>query len=186
MKYEVRYGAIGGQGIITAGLLLSDIAVKRENKHAIASPTYTATVRGGATKVDVIISDEPVLFSHATAIDFCVCTDQRPFVLYKSRLKDDAILVVDSNLVTDLGDIRNWKVYSMPIINETEKALGNITLTSVVSLAMTQRLTGIIQYDNMVSFVKEWAPKNYLELNIKALELGNSLLENCVPLGAGS
>ena len=182
MKYEVRFGAIGGQGIITAGILLSEIAVKLENKHAIASPTYTATVRGGATKVDVIISDEPVFFSHATAIDFCVCTDQRPFGLYKSRLKSNAILVVDSHLVTDLGDIQDWTVYSIPIINMTEKEIGNIALTSVVSLAMAQKLTGIIEYSNMISFVKEWAPKNYLDLNLKALDLGAELLESCTPI----
>ena len=177
MKYQIRYGALGGQGIITAGILLSDIAVNMEHKHALASPTYTATMRGGPTKVDVIISDEPVLFAHATAIDFCVCTDQRPFNLYKSRLKDDAIIVVDSNLVTSLGDTRGWTVYALPIINETEKALGNIVLTSVVSLSITQRLTGIIEYENMLSFVRQWAPSHYLELNLRALELGVELLD---------
>jgi len=57
-RYEIRYGAVGGQGIITAGALLVDIAVKRENKFALESPTYTATVRGGPTKVDIIISDQ--------------------------------------------------------------------------------------------------------------------------------
>ena len=184
MRYEVRYGAIGGQGIITAGKLLCDVAAKLEHRHALASPTYTATVRGGATKVDIIISDEPVLFSHATAIDFFVCTDQRPYGLYKARLKSDAILVVDSNLVTDLGDTMDKTVYSMPIINVTEKEIGNIALTSVVSLAITQILTKIIEYDNMVSFVKEWAPKNYLDLNLRALDLGAKLLENCVPVKA--
>ena len=185
MKYEVRYGAIGGQGLVTAGSLLCDIAVKLENKHATASPTYTAAVRGGATKVDIIISDEPVLFSHATAIDFCLFTDQRPYNLYMSRLKNNAVLVVDSNLVTDLGDIAERTVYSVPLINETEKRIGNIALTSVVGLSMTQKLTGIIKYENMVSFVKEWAPKNYLDLNLKALDLGTELLENCIPIRIG-
>ncbi len=100
-KYEIRYGAVGGQGIITAGALLVDIAVELENKFAIESPTYTAAVRGGPTKVDVIISDEKIDFPHATAIDFFLCTDQRPYDIYKESLKDDAIVVVDSHLVRD-------------------------------------------------------------------------------------
>ncbi|MCL1828174.1 MAG: 2-oxoacid:acceptor oxidoreductase family protein [Oscillospiraceae bacterium] len=182
MKFEVRYGAIGGQGLVTAGLLLCRIAVKLENKHATASPTYTAAVRGGATKVDIIISDDPVLFSHATAIDFCFFTDQRPYSLYMSRLKPNAVVVADSNLVTDLGDITGKTVYSMPIINETEKEVGNIALTSVVGLSITQKLTGVVSFDNMLSFVKDWAPKNYLDLNLKALDLGIKLSENCVPI----
>jgi len=175
-RYEIRYGAVGGQGIITAGALLVDIAVGMEDKYALESPTYTATVRGGPTKVDVIISDKKILFPQASAIDFFVCTYQKPYDLYKSRLKDDAIVVLDTNLVKDLGDTRNWKLYQLPIINETKKQLGNIVLTSVVTLSMTQKLTGIIDYDNMVKFVKEWAPKGTTELNMKAIEVGRNLV----------
>lgn len=175
-RYEVRYGAVGGQGIITAGALLVDIAVKMENKYALESPTYTATVRGGPTKVDVIISDEKIVFPQASAIDFFVCTFQKPFDLYRDRVKDDAIVVVDSNLVKDLGDTKQWKLYPVPIINETKKQLGNIILTSVVTLSMTQKLTGIIDYDDMVNFVREWAPGDYLDLNMQAIEVGASLV----------
>ena len=175
-RYEIRYGAVGGQGIITAGALLVDIAVEKENKYALESPTYTATVRGGPTKVDVLISDKKIVFPQASAIDFFLCTFQKTFDLYKSRLKDDAIVVVDSNLVTDLGETHNWKVYQVPIINETKKKLGNIVLTSVVTLSITQKLTEIVKYDNMLSFIKKWAPKGFLDLNIKAIEIGRDLV----------
>ena len=175
-RYEIRYGAVGGQGIITAGALLCEIAVHKEGKYALESPTYTATVRGGPTKVDVIISDVKVLFPQATAIDFFVCTFQKPYDLYKSRVKDDGVVVIDSNLVKDVGDTKNWNLYQVPIINETTKQLGNIVLTSVVTLSITQKLTGIIDYDNMVDFVKKWAPKGLEDLNMKAIDLGQSLV----------
>lgn len=175
-RYEIRYGAVGGQGIITAGALLVDIAVKRENKFALESPTYTATVRGGPTKVDIIISDQRIIFPQACAIDFFVCTYQKPFDLYKERLKDDAIVITDSNLVKDLGDTKNWKLYRIPIINETKKQLGNIILTSVVTLSITQKLTNIIGYDNMVCYIKKWAPEGLVDLNLKAIKLGRALI----------
>lgn len=175
-RYEIRYGAVGGQGIITAGALLADIAVEKENKFALESPTYTATVRGGPTKVDVIISDEKVIFPQASSIDFFVCTFQKPYELYRNRLKDDAIVVLDSHLVTDLGDTKNWKIYRVPIINETKKQLGNIILTSVVTLALTQELTKIIDYQNMVDHVEKWAPKDFKKLNMQAIEVGRQLV----------
>jgi len=175
-RYEIRYAAVGGQGIITAGTLLVDIAVEKESKYALESPTYTATVRGGPTKVDVIIDSERIIFPQASAIDFFVCTFQKPFDLYKNRLKDDAIVVVDTHLVKDLGDTRNWKLYKVPIINETKKQLGNIVLTSVVTLSMTQKLTGIIEYENMIDYIKHWAPKDFLDMNLKAVEVGRSLV----------
>ncbi len=175
-RYEIRLAAVGGQGIITAGALLVDIAVEKENKYALESPTYTATVRGGPTKVDVIVSKQHILFPQAMAVDFFVCTHQTPYELYKDRLKDDATVVLDTHLVNDLGDTGNWKLHQVPIIYETKKELGNVVLTSVVTLSMTQKLTGIIQYDNMVEFVKNWAPKDYLDLNLKAIELGQNLV----------
>jgi 2-oxoglutarate ferredoxin oxidoreductase subunit gamma len=176
-KYEIRYGAVGGQGIITAGALLVDIAVEMEGKFAIESPTYTAAVRGGPTKVDVLISDERIVFPHATAIDFFLCTDQRPYDIYKESLKDDAIVVLDSHLVRELGDTKHWKVYHVPIINETKVGAGNVVLTSVVSLAITQKMTQVIGYENMVEHIKHWAPKGTVEMNLKALEVGMNLIK---------
>ena len=176
-QYEIRYGAVGGQGIITAGALLVDIAVEMENKFAIESPTYTAAVRGGPTKVDVLISDEKIDFPHATAIDFFLCTDQRPYDIYKERLKDNAIVVVDSHLVRELGDTRHWSVYQVPIINETKVGAGNVVLTSVVSLAVTQKLTNIIAYDHMVEHIRHSAPKRAVEMNMKAIEVGMNLIK---------
>jgi 2-oxoglutarate ferredoxin oxidoreductase subunit gamma len=175
-RYEIRYGAVGGQGIVTAGALLVDIAVEIESKYALESPTYTASVRGGPTKVDIIISDRKILFPQASAIDFFVCTYQTPYDLYKSRLKDDAIVILDTHLVKDIGDTRNWKLHQVPIINETKKKLGNIILTSVVTLSMTQKLTKIIDYDNMVKFIRHWAPDDFLDLNLEAIELGQKLV----------
>ena len=175
-RYEIRYAAVGGQGIITAGALLVDIAVKIEDKYALESPTYTATVRGGPTKVDIAVSDEPVIFPHATAIDFFVCTDQVPYNLYRNRIRDNAIVVVDINLVKELGDTRNWKLYKVPLINETKKQVGNIVLTSVVTLSLTQKLTNIISYDNMIKHIEKWAPEGYLDMNMKAIEVGQKLV----------
>jgi 2-oxoglutarate ferredoxin oxidoreductase subunit gamma len=176
-KYEIRYGAVGGQGIITAGALLVDIAVEMENKFAIESPTYTAAVRGGPTKVDVLIADERILFPHATAIDFFLCTDQRPYDIYRESIKDDAIVVVDSHLVRNLGDTRQWKVYHVPIINETKVGAGNVVLTSVVSLAVTQKLTQVIDYDHMVEHIRHWAPKGAVDMNMKAIDVGMNLIK---------
>jgi 2-oxoglutarate ferredoxin oxidoreductase subunit gamma len=175
-RYEIRYAAVGGQGIITAGALLVHIVVEKEDGFALESPTYTAAVRGGPTKVDVIVSNQKIIFPQATAIDFFVCTDQKPFDLYRNGIKEDAVVILDSNLVKDIDETHRWKIHQVPIINETKKRLGNIVLTSVVTLSLTQKLSGIIRYDHMIEYVKEWAPRDFLDLNLKAIELGQGLV----------
>ena len=174
-RYEVRYAALGGQGIVTAGTLLMGIAVEKEHKHAVESPTITAAVRGRSTKVDVIISDEKILYPQATAVDLFVCTFQKPYNKFRDLVKDDAVVVLDTHLVPEIGDRHNWKLHTIPIINETKSQLGNIVLTSVVTLAITQELTGIVAYENLVSYIQDWAPKEFLDLNMKAIGLGRKL-----------
>ena len=86
-------------------------------------------------------------------------------------------MVVDSHLVRELGDTKHWKVYQVPIINETKVGAGNVVLTSVVSLAVTQKLTNVITYEHMVAHIKHWAPKGTVEMNIKAIEVGMNLIK---------
>jgi 2-oxoglutarate ferredoxin oxidoreductase subunit gamma len=121
-------------------------------------------------------SGEEILFPQASAIDLFVCTHQIPYDLYYNMVKDDAIVIVDSLLVKDLGDTKNREIFQVPIINETKKQLGNMVLTSVVVLSMTQKVTGIIGYKNMKDYVMNWAPKEYIDLNIKAIDVGRGLL----------
>ncbi|MED7851737.1 2-oxoacid:acceptor oxidoreductase family protein, partial [Campylobacter coli] len=51
MKYQLRFGGEGGQGVITAGEILAEAAIK-EGRQAFKASTYTSQVRGGPTKVD--------------------------------------------------------------------------------------------------------------------------------------
>lgn len=176
MKYQLRLAAIGGQGILTAGTLLTHIAVDKEAKHAAESPTYTSAVRGEPTKVDIVISDNPILFPSVTEVDFFLCTEQSTFNAFKDKIKDNAIVVVDSELVSDLGDAKQWKLYSIPLISQTKIQLGSLVFISVVSLAITQKLTNIVKYESMIEYIKEWAPKGLVEQNIQALEVGRNLV----------
>lgn len=57
MKYQLRFGGEGGQGVITAGEILAEAAIK-EGRQAFKASTYTSQVRGGPTKVDIIIDDK--------------------------------------------------------------------------------------------------------------------------------
>lgn len=50
----------GGQGVITAAIILAETAVLHENLNAVQSQAYGPEARGGSTRSDVIISKEPI------------------------------------------------------------------------------------------------------------------------------
>lgn len=173
--YELRFSAIGGQGIITAGALLAEAVVEYKGLYAIHSPRYTAQVRGGPTKVDVVIDEKPIYFPKTIAVDFYLSTSQRSFETYFQDIKKGAIIVLDSNLVNEFNDPR-YQIYRIPLIETAAKEIGNVVTVSTLSLAITAKLTGLLTMEELEDFVPRKVPRGYEEINIKAVRLGFSLV----------
>ncbi len=173
--YELRFSAVGGQGLITTGVLLAEAMVEYEGLYAIHSPRYTAQVRGGPTKVDVIIDNKPIYFPKTTSVDFYLSTSQQSFKAYFQDIKDDAIVVLDSNLVDEFNDPK-YKVYRLPLIEIAAKKIGNVVTISTLSLAVTSKLTGLLSLKELEDFVPKSVPRGYEEINLKAVRVGFSLV----------
>ena len=168
--YEARFSAVGGQGILLAGDVLASAAIKFEGMYALDSPTYTAQVRGGPTKVDVIIDSEKIMFTRTTAIDFMLCLAQRSWNQFAFDLKDDCIVLIDPSLVYDVD--RSKRVYEMPIIELTKNHLKKMVYTSAVSLGAMIGLTEVIPAESAIKGLLAKAPKGTEEPNKRAFKLG--------------
>ena len=46
MRYDIRFSGSGGQGIITAGILLAQAAAIKGGKNAVQSQSYGPEARG--------------------------------------------------------------------------------------------------------------------------------------------
>ena len=75
-RFEIRFSGAGGQGLITAGIILAEAASIVEGKHAVQSQSYGPEARGGASKSEVIISDGPIDYPKATVVDACLAMTQ--------------------------------------------------------------------------------------------------------------
>ncbi|MFH1010965.1 MAG: 2-oxoacid:acceptor oxidoreductase family protein [bacterium] len=168
-RFEVRLAAVGGQGVILAGDLLAHAAYE-EGKFTVQSPTYTAQVRGGPTKIDVIIDTEKILYPRTTAIDFFLSLAQQSFTAFAVGLKPDCTILVDPNLVRDWKGYAN--VYKIPIIELTQTQLGRMVYTSVVALGAMVELTGVVKHDTIRKVVEANAPAGTEKQNLKALDIG--------------
>jgi 2-oxoglutarate ferredoxin oxidoreductase subunit gamma len=60
------FSGSGGQGVITAAIILAEAAVLYDNLNAVQSQFYGPEARGGATRSDIIISDSAIPESDAT------------------------------------------------------------------------------------------------------------------------
>ncbi len=172
-RYEMRFAGIGGQGNMLAGTIVAEAAIYFEDKYATQVPTYTSQVRGGPTKSDVIISDEPIYFAESTNIDFFMALDQKTYNMYKGDNKDGAIVLVDSGLVqVPDEDKEKWDVYEYPIIVTAKYEVGNVITANILSVGITTELTKVISEESMKKAVERRVPKAFLDLNMKAFSMG--------------
>ena len=170
-RYELRFSGSGGQGMILAGIIMAEAAAIYDGKQAVQSQSYGPESRGGASRSEVIISDEEIDYPKATSIDAMLALTQEACNKYCKDIKDGGILLVDSDEVKSVPK-GNYKVYSFPIIATATNVLGKVIVANIISLGIMTELTKIISSGAMEKAVLARVPAAFTELNKKAIQLG--------------
>lgn len=170
-RYELRFTGSGGQGIITAGIILAEAASIYDGKKAVQSQSYGPESRGGASRAEVIISDEDIDYPKATSIDAMLALTQEACTKFHKDIKSGGLMLIDSDEVKDIpkGD---FKVYAFPIIATATDVLGKVITANIISLGLLTELTKIVSHDAIEKAVLSRVPAAFLELNKKALHTG--------------
>ncbi len=170
-RYEIRFSGAGGQGLILAGVIMAEAASIYDGKQAVQSQSYGPEARGGASKSEVIISDEPIDYPKATVVDALLALTQEACTKYSHDLKEGGILLIDSDLVTKRPE-GNFKVVSFPIINTAKNDVGREIVANIVALGAIVALTGVVSRESAEKAVLSRVPEAFLELNKKAFNTG--------------
>lgn len=167
---QISLSGTGGQGLILAGIILAEAAII-DGKEAIQSQSYGPEARGGASKSEVIISDESIDYPKVLVADVLLAMSQEACNKYVSMLKTDGKLIVDSTLVLNVPEVKA-QVVSLPITRTAREELGNAMFANIIALGALVGSTGIVSRDALVKAVLARVPKGTEERNQKALELG--------------
>lgn len=173
-RYEVRLSGEGGQGIVLAGVILAEAAAIYDGKNATQTQVYGPESRGGASKAEVIISDEEIDYPKAMAVDLLLALTQAAADKYGHDLKPSGILVVDSTKVTRVPN-GEFAVYRLPIIDTAKDTVGKAMVANIVSLGVIAGLSKIVSSEAIQRAVLARVPKGTEELNRRALEAGFAL-----------
>jgi 2-oxoglutarate ferredoxin oxidoreductase subunit gamma len=167
-RVEVRLAGMGGQGMILAGIILADAAI-RDEKHAVQTQTYGPEARGGASSSEVIIADHAIDYPEIVAADVLLCMSQQACDKYYPSLKRNGLLVVDTTHVRRTpttrairADLTAWAVEA------TEREI----TASVVALSFLVGLTDVVSRRALEEAVLARAPRGTGEPNMRALDRG--------------
>ena len=119
MRKELRIGGFGGQGVILAGIILGKAACLFDKNEAVQTQSYGPEARGGASKCEVVISDEKIDYPKVQSPDILVAMSHEALLKYIVDLKDNGILIVDPGTTTiedvqDFIDEHNIKMLRQP------------------------------------------------------------------------
>ena len=168
---HIRFGGVGGQGIVLAGRLLGKAAALFDGKEAVCTQSYGPEARGGASRADVIISDQPVDYPYVTKADVLAVLFQEAYARFHSRVKPGAMLIVDTGLVQPFDDQEN--VHGLPATKIAEE-LGSRLVTNIVILGYLVGKTGVVSRESLEQAIRTTVKEQHIDLDLKALDAGFS------------
>ncbi|AEG16624.1 2-oxoglutarate synthase [Desulfofundulus kuznetsovii DSM 6115] len=167
---EFRLSGSGGQGLILAGVILADAAI-REGKNAVQAQSYGPEARGGASKAEVVVSDGEIDYPKVTCPDVVLAMSQEAANKYAARVKKGGLLIVDSTYVKNIPATPG-RVYVFPISRLAREKVGKELVANIVALGILAGLTGAVSRQALEQALLSRIPKGTETLNMQALEAG--------------
>ena len=171
---QVALVGTGGQGLIMTGIILAEAAII-DGKYTIQSQSYGPEARGGASKAEVIIDDEPIDYPKVTEADILLALSQDAVDKYFTLMKDGGSLIADDMYVERIPETEN-SVLTVPILRTAIEQFGNPIFASVISLGVIVKYTGVVSREAIIAAVLSRVPKGTEEKNKAALEAGWNLV----------
>jgi 2-oxoglutarate ferredoxin oxidoreductase subunit gamma len=173
-RFEISLSGSGGQGLIFAGTILAEAIGIYDGKNVTQTQSYGPEARGGASRSDVVVSSGMIYYPKTIQLDLLLSLTQEACDTYYLKLKDEGVLIIDSDLVTQ-PPAREFKAF--PFISAAKVNLGSAIFANIIALGTLAALTKIVSKNALIEAIKNRAPKGTLESNLKALELGFDLIK---------
>jgi len=171
---EVIIAGFGGQGILLAGRLLAQTAMKA-GKEVTYMPSYGAEVRGGTANCMVVIADEPIACPVVGRPDSLIIMNKASLNKFAPRLKDGGLLVMNSSLIDEQPQLADTiEILAVPA-NDLAVELGSLKSANMVAMGAYLQSKGIFSADAAARCLADVLARRYhrtLPVNTEALRRG--------------
>ncbi|MHC4148358.1 MAG: 2-oxoacid:acceptor oxidoreductase family protein [Planctomycetota bacterium] len=171
---EVIVAGFGGQGIILAGRLLAQTAMKG-GKEVTFMPAYGAEMRGGTANSMVIVSDEPIASPMVSEPNSLIAMNKASLNKFAPRIKQGGLLIMNSSLIDSEPEVNDTiDVLAVPA-DEIAVELGNKKCANMVAMGAYLQKRNLFGPDAAAACLADVLAKRYhktLPLNTQALQRG--------------
>ncbi len=171
-RTDVQLGGFGGQGIISAGMIIGQAAAIYDGLEVSFTQSYGPEARGGSAGAQVVIASDPIHHPHIIEPTNGIIMSQGAYAKYVADLAPGAILVVDDGLVVLPDDHRqDITTCGLPATQIAED-LGNSRVANSVMLGHWTAVAGVVSRDAMRQAVADSVPPKTIDVNMRAFDAG--------------
>jgi len=173
MYQGVIMSGFGGQGIISAGILLAQSGMV-EGKYVTFFPAYGAEMRGGTANCSVVVSSEEVASPVVAHPDTLIVMNEPSLLRFEPSVKSGGLLLLNSSLVSAKPKRDDTETVFIPANSIAEK-IGTIKVANMVMLGAFAKKTGAINIDSIIKTLPKVytkAKEDMLKKNEEALRKG--------------
>jgi len=174
-RWTIRFGGFGGQGIVLSSVVFG-LAAVHDGNYVCQRASYGSEARGGKCKSEVIISNEEISYPLIDDLKVLVVMSQQAIDSYLDELSPGGLLLIDPDMVDEV-DRTDVRVLKVPAAKKAD-GLGNRSVANMVMLGALQAETGAVAKESLHRAMRESVADRFVEINTKALEAGESLLQS--------
>ena len=163
MRKEIRLSGSGGQGLILAGVILAEGAILSD-LNAVQTQSYGPEARGGASKSEVILSNECINFPKVIHSDILISLTQKSFDEYIKNSKENSIVIVDSSINTH--NIENFTLYKVPILHTAKEVIKKPMAANIVTLGVISSIVDEVDKEKLKFAILKRVPRGTEDINI--------------------
>ena len=171
---EIVIAGFGGQGIILAGKLLAQTAMKA-GKEVTYMPSYGAEVRGGTANCMVIISDKAIACPVVGRPDSLIVMNKASLSKFGPRLKAGGLLVWNSCLISSEPAVGEGVDVVAVAADEIAVELGSPKSANMVMIGAYLQKRGYLSVDEASQALCDVLAERYhktIPVNTEALRRG--------------
>ena len=180
MHEKMIMSGLGGQGLMTLGKFVAEFMM--DEYEVTFFPSYGSEVRGGTAYCHVIISDDEIASPVVEQATCLVVMNQVSYDRFAHVLEPEGLLVSNKSMIVPTGAHGSARAIEIDATNLAIE-LGDVRVANVILLGALNKVKELRNTQDIVRLIdtKLRAMKGMealLPLNIKALHLGESLIED--------
>ena len=175
-RVRMVFSGSGGQGVITAAIIVAEAAVIHEGMNAVQSQSYGAAARGGATRSDVIVADETIYYPKVIQPNVLICLTQTAYNTFYPIIRPGGLLLTDTRFVKTEKRVDARQI-ELPMYRQVMEQIGKPIVFNICMLGTLLGLIDLVKPDSIMKVLENRIPEGFLEMNKKALDLGFNLAQ---------